>query len=1206
MGALSLSPGVVDGLLSWAAWPWGGLDINTYVDASYLEYLKIFSSSNPLHDLWYDRWQEVWVVQPEFVEILTWNDYGESHYIGPLHDEALEAFDIGEAPFNYVTKMPHDGWRMFLPYFIDTYKNGIATIEQEGLAAWYRLTPKAACADGGTTENTASQLQVEFYPIDIVQDKIFYSALLGSSQSVRVTVGGVDLDATWTSKPDGDVGIYHGSVAYGGALGEIVVTVGSMVMSGEAITTSCDRVNGQDGLTNWNAWVGSASGSTVSATPALNLTEQVCILGTGVAAYKDLCSYSCHLGYCLIGACTCLAMGKQLDQPDATGIKGYPAAGLDATYSGLCDFACNLDFCPSESCDTVKHELVIQTVSPFLPSACTNGTGVNDLQGLCEYSCVYGFCPIHSCTCTEKGALNVPPPTTGASGKGTPGLDPLIYDAICEFTCSRGYCPEGPCSPAGTNSGTGDFLVYVSPSIWINPEPIVQLGCYPPCTLILPPFTLPAPTVINFDPYVTTLEVFSITGTTTITYTNTAAGTIFVSEIIKGTSSMTTTTILVPPLTTDVIDFWNIPIDDADDKASLILISTSILPPIVTITETSAGTAYDRTIHPPPWPYTQSTPTKKSSSSSPPPYVSYTSSAAKSRCTSDCGTRCIGLFCNLPCLFDCVKIPDPDLWDPKDPDSPYSPSKTPYKPEDSKCTTTSASSCRTECLAASPTSTCSSSCSISYGCSVTSTSTLGTYTLAPFGYWTADSFDRASDSDAAYVSSVDAAITAQLEEWFPITGITATATVTPVSTITGPNVTITVTPTPTADCSFWDEDSLYFAFDIYNIKDWAVDDSGASLKKQETGCGALQAYARFNLPTVLKAGCVERAIASAGGPKISCHGGGIAGLKKRSVRRSERTFRKASYKAPSVTPTYTSQVDAADARPTYIPEYWNATLPTASVNAPEGHGVVKNWMMPTPDNHTSAYTMYTVAMHWVPIGSHLRKPHPNTIFRRKISGRQELNFGLKFTLQSYNTIYNTYYSLQANIAPPIAPPEVIDLVNADYTNPQDPETPSNFKNRSKRRQCVFTNKALPVFKLGNRAGTNAINTTTEAFKAKLAVYEHVERIQQKVIISLVNAIDKYINLFATENKRTAVRKLSSRVIKILMLTIDDGLNPSSSPIFTPPATKSAISTKTQTTKTYTGILKTSKTSQNGAGRANLSIFQKALSKAPPTNARSKH
>lgn len=104
-------------------------------------------------DLWYDRWQEVWYIQPDFVEILTWNDYGESHYIGPVHKQDMTAFTTGEAPYNYVTDMPHDGSRLFLPYIIDMYKDGTATINQEGLTAWYRLTPKdsAECTDGDTT-----------------------------------------------------------------------------------------------------------------------------------------------------------------------------------------------------------------------------------------------------------------------------------------------------------------------------------------------------------------------------------------------------------------------------------------------------------------------------------------------------------------------------------------------------------------------------------------------------------------------------------------------------------------------------------------------------------------------------------------------------------------------------------------------------------------------------------------------------------------------------------------------------------------------------------------------------------------------------------------------------------------------------------------------------------------------------------------------
>ena len=38
--ALRLADGVADGLFSWAAWPWGNQDMDTYVDASYLDFLE--------------------------------------------------------------------------------------------------------------------------------------------------------------------------------------------------------------------------------------------------------------------------------------------------------------------------------------------------------------------------------------------------------------------------------------------------------------------------------------------------------------------------------------------------------------------------------------------------------------------------------------------------------------------------------------------------------------------------------------------------------------------------------------------------------------------------------------------------------------------------------------------------------------------------------------------------------------------------------------------------------------------------------------------------------------------------------------------------------------------------------------------------------------------------------------------------------------
>lgn len=280
-------------------------------------------------------------------------------------------------------------------------KNGIATVTEESITAWYRLTAKAACGDGDTTGNTASQLQVEFMPVDVVQDKIFYSALLSSAQQVTVTVGGVDLGAKWTHTPSDPVGIYHGSVAFGSNTGPVKITVGGMVFTGESITTSCTRASGQDGLTNFNAWVGSQSGGAVHATPTLTMSEQVCIEGTGAAGFSELCEFTCQYSYCPPGACYCTKMGPQKDLPTEKnnplfGTVGYPAAGLSADYSGLCEYACNYGYCPDQYCSTTSSPLVTPLSSPFDPPACTSGSGSGDLGGLCSYACNFGYCPIRS------------------------------------------------------------------------------------------------------------------------------------------------------------------------------------------------------------------------------------------------------------------------------------------------------------------------------------------------------------------------------------------------------------------------------------------------------------------------------------------------------------------------------------------------------------------------------------------------------------------------------------------------------------------------------------------------------------------------------------------------------------------------------------------------------------------------------------------
>lgn len=249
--------------------------------------------------MWFQRWQQAISLdrQPDYIQIISWNDYGESHYIGPLDDRQYEAFDIGRAPFNYVTDMPHDGWRETLPYYISMYKSGSAAITQERAVAWYRLNKNGACSDGGTTGNTANQLQFEYSPNAMMQDRIFYDVLLTSNAQVQVSIGGAVQDGGWDQEPHQGIGVYHGSVPIGSASGPVVVTVkrgGTTIatINGASITNSCTS-----NLNNYNAWVGSARGPVISSVSTPGNVEQLsCVKGFGVYEFTGVCDFACAFG----------------------------------------------------------------------------------------------------------------------------------------------------------------------------------------------------------------------------------------------------------------------------------------------------------------------------------------------------------------------------------------------------------------------------------------------------------------------------------------------------------------------------------------------------------------------------------------------------------------------------------------------------------------------------------------------------------------------------------------------------------------------------------------------------------------------------------------------------------------------------------------------------------------------------------------------
>ncbi|KAF7856273.1 hypothetical protein EAF04_009801 [Stromatinia cepivora] len=470
--AIEQASGVADGLFSWDAWPWGGNDINTYGDASYDQYLSSKPYMMPVSPWFYTNLPAMWW-QPEFIEIISWNDYGESHHIGPLRDNAMAAFTIGEAPFNYA--LQHDGWRDILPFAIDMYKNNVSTITQEGVVVWHRLAPAVSCSTDNTTANTASQLQMEFEPETVLQDAVFFTALLvADNNEFHITIGGVSSPTTIYNKPEGGAGLYMGYASFTGLNGLVELqisrggqTVVSFSGSGE-IETIC-----ANGYNNYDALVESVWSDNSVSVQVPSLRESVCINGTGFGDFEQLCTFTCGLGYCPRGACICSALGKQPTLPKETGVTAYPIG--DDSYGGLCSFACSYGFCPTAHCSLVEVSITPPAVSPFAPLACTAGNGMGDWNDICTFTCAHGFCPIALCTCTDTGVLDLFEPTETVNATS---LDDDDF-GLCDFACNRGNCPIEVCLDADNEDeyGYGPGYNATDDSYYDVSDPLNMMYC---------------------------------------------------------------------------------------------------------------------------------------------------------------------------------------------------------------------------------------------------------------------------------------------------------------------------------------------------------------------------------------------------------------------------------------------------------------------------------------------------------------------------------------------------------------------------------------------------------------------------------------------------------------------------------------------------------------------------------------------------------
>ncbi|KAL4793362.1 glycosyl hydrolase family 71-domain-containing protein [Aspergillus venezuelensis] len=275
---------VVDGAFSWDAWPVGAQEKDTWSDRAWIDALAgkpfmmsvspWFYTSLPQwnkdwlwrgDDLWHYRWDQVAELQPALVQILTWNDYGEAHYIGPIYDQG-----IPDGAQRYVRGCPHDAWREFLPHYIDAYRRRGAMLREgafhpsavtsytpqrplsftDKIVYWYRLNPSCSGSAGGTTGNNPNWGQPRLEPGEVSQDRVFVSVLVVEPSQIYIQIG----SAAPTICSAGNPGINHCSVPFDGNAGPVRIAIVRwdeeiVATTGPAITEEC-----ADGMVNWNAF----------------------------------------------------------------------------------------------------------------------------------------------------------------------------------------------------------------------------------------------------------------------------------------------------------------------------------------------------------------------------------------------------------------------------------------------------------------------------------------------------------------------------------------------------------------------------------------------------------------------------------------------------------------------------------------------------------------------------------------------------------------------------------------------------------------------------------------------------------------------------------------------------------------------------------------------------------------------------------------
>ncbi|KAJ7479209.1 glycosyl hydrolase family 71-domain-containing protein [Mycena latifolia] len=294
------------------------------------------------------RWEQLVAMRNQltFVEMVTWNDFGESDYFGPVR------VSCQPAGTTWAEDYPHTAWFDMSQYYIQAFKTGVyPTITTDVIYYWARPHPHdvVVSGDGARPDNW-----------DWTEDYLWAAAFCSSVCTVTLKCG--SSSATFTNQP---AGVNKLKIPL--AAGQITV---SMVKNGQTVISKTEpnyHYVTNPGTYNFNAFVGAAytSGSTTTTTPITPATTTTStattatstsvagVSWTNLGCYPDpnsprTLNNGIHTSTSTNNVTTCLSTCKNAGYVYAGveyGVECWCAStlttGVSATSAGECDMGCS-------------------------------------------------------------------------------------------------------------------------------------------------------------------------------------------------------------------------------------------------------------------------------------------------------------------------------------------------------------------------------------------------------------------------------------------------------------------------------------------------------------------------------------------------------------------------------------------------------------------------------------------------------------------------------------------------------------------------------------------------------------------------------------------------------------------------------------------------------------------------------------------------